>query len=68
MASNFDSVPHANSSSSHRVLAPMEDPSSPFYLHHGETPGVILVSQPLTEDNSHENVLRCQMQAWIYWW
>ena len=51
MVLNFDSVPHANSSSSHHVLAPMEDPSSPFYLHHGQTPGAILVSQPLTEDN-----------------
>ena len=29
----------------------MEDPRSPFFLHHSETPGAILVSQPLTEDN-----------------
>ena len=29
----------------------MEDPCSPFFLHHGESPGTILVSQPLTEDN-----------------
>ena len=40
-----------SSSSFQRELSPMEDPRSPFFLHHGETPGVILASQPLTEDN-----------------
>ena len=29
----------------------MEDPCSPFFLHHGESPSAILVSQPLTKDN-----------------
>ena len=29
----------------------MEDPRSLFFLHHGESPSAILVSQPLTEDN-----------------
>ena len=29
----------------------MEDPRSLFFLHHGESTGAILVSQPLTEDN-----------------
>ena len=29
----------------------MEDPCSPFFLHHGESPSAILVAQPLTEDN-----------------
>jgi len=29
----------------------MKDHSNPFFLHHGETPGAILVSQPLTKDN-----------------
>ncbi|XP_075652458.1 uncharacterized protein LOC142622802 [Castanea sativa] len=29
----------------------MEDPRSPFFLHHGESPGAILVSQSLTKDN-----------------
>ena len=29
----------------------MEDPRSPFFLHHGESPGAILVAQPLIEDN-----------------
>ena len=40
-----------SSSSSQRELSPMEDPRSPFFLHHGETPGAILITQPLTEDN-----------------
>ena len=35
----------------HRELSPMEDSRSPFFLHHGESPGAILVTQPLTEDN-----------------
>ena len=29
----------------------VEDPRSPFFLHHSESPGAILVSQSLTEDN-----------------
>ncbi|KAL4611575.1 hypothetical protein ACB092_08G134700 [Castanea dentata] len=29
----------------------MEDPRSLFFLHHGESPGAILVPQPLIEDN-----------------
>lgn len=29
----------------------LEDPSNPYYLHHAENPGQILVSQPLTGDN-----------------
>ncbi|XP_075633553.1 uncharacterized protein LOC142606025 [Castanea sativa] len=36
---------------SQRELSPMEDPRSPFFLHHGETPSAILVTKPLTEDN-----------------
>jgi hypothetical protein len=27
--------------------------SSPFYLHHGESPGTLLVSQPLVGNNYH---------------
>ncbi|XP_075648676.1 uncharacterized protein LOC142619463 [Castanea sativa] len=46
------STTQANStSSSQRELSPMEDPRSPFFLHHGESPGAILVAQPLTKDN-----------------
>ena len=29
----------------------IEDPLSSFYLHHSVSPGMILVSQPLTGDN-----------------
>ena len=38
-------------STAHRELSPMEDPRSPFFLHHGDTPGAILITQLLTEDN-----------------
>ncbi|XP_075652640.1 uncharacterized protein LOC142623058 [Castanea sativa] len=48
MASNSQ---QASSSISQRELTPKEDPRSPFFLHHGESLGAILVSQPLTEDN-----------------
>ena len=48
MASNPQ---QASSSTSQRELSPMEDPRSLFFLHHGESLGAILVSQPLTEDN-----------------
>ena len=48
MASNIETTSH---SSSQCELSPMEDPPSPFFLHHGESPGAILVAQPLTEDN-----------------
>ena len=40
-----------SSTSSHRELSPMEDPRSPFFLHHGVSPGAILVAQHLTKDN-----------------
>ena len=51
MASNTQATQTGSSSSSQRELTPMEDPRSPFFLHHGETPGAILVTQPLNEDN-----------------
>ncbi|XP_075653928.1 uncharacterized protein LOC142624284 [Castanea sativa] len=38
-------------STAHRELSPMEDSKSPFFLHHGESLGAILVTKPLTEDN-----------------
>ena len=48
MASNTKTT---SSTSSRHELSPMEDPCSPFFLHHGESPGAILVAQALTEDN-----------------
>ena len=51
MASNTQATQIGSSSSSQREPTLMEDQCSPFFLHHGETPGVILVTQPLTEDN-----------------
>ena len=51
MASNTQATQTGSSSSSQRELTPMEDPRSPFFLHHGETLGAILVTQPLNEDN-----------------
>ena len=50
---NQDQTSQTSSSPSvaHRELSPMEDPRSPFFLHHGESPGAILVTQPLTEHN-----------------
>ncbi|XP_060972309.1 uncharacterized protein LOC133038236 [Cannabis sativa] len=35
-----------------RARNPLEDPADPYYLHHGDNPGNVLVSQPLTgQDN-----------------
>ena len=48
MASNTETN---STSSSTRELSPLEDPRSPFFLHHVESLGAILVVQPLTEDN-----------------
>ena len=50
MASNSDPTSTTNSSSRHD-LSPMKDPNSPFFLHHGESPGAILVPHPLVGDN-----------------
>ena len=47
MASNIET----NSTSSPQEISPLEDPQSPFFLHHGQSLGAILVAQPLTEDN-----------------
>ena len=53
MVSELDpsSMASNTNSSTQRELSPLEDPRSPFFLHHGESPGAILVVQPLTEDN-----------------
>ena len=41
MVSTATVTPNSSTSS------PMEDPLSPYFLHHGENPGATLVSQPL---------------------
>ena len=52
MASNTSTDPNpSTNSSSFRVLSPIEDPTSHFFLHHGETPIAILVSQSLKSEN-----------------
>ncbi|XP_061340834.1 uncharacterized protein LOC133287279 [Gastrolobium bilobum] len=47
-----DAIPStdATNSSSH-VRSEVENPSSPFFLHHSDNPGLVLVSQLLTGDN-----------------
>lgn len=37
--------------SSQASIPAWEKPSSPYYLHNGENPGTILVTQPLTKEN-----------------
>ncbi|XP_065620801.1 probable leucine-rich repeat receptor-like protein kinase At1g68400 [Quercus suber] len=61
---NQDQAPSSTTSQSnaHRELSPMEDPRSPFFLHHGESPGAILVTQLLTEDN-YPNWARAMLMA-----
>ena len=61
---NQDQAPSstASQSNAHRELSPMEDPRSLFFLHHGESPGAILVTQLLTEDN-YPNWARAMLMA-----
>ena len=51
MANQDQTSQSSSQSTVHRELSPMEDPRSPFFLHHGESPGAILVTQLLTKDN-----------------
>ena len=51
MANQDQTSSSSSQSIAHRELSPMEDLRSPFFLHHGESPGAILVTQLLTEDN-----------------
>ena len=49
-------VPAASSSHSSSVQvqngkSAIDDPVSPFFLHHSDNPGLVLVSQQLTGDN-----------------
>lgn len=41
----------ANKEKASSSISSDEDPSNPLFFHHSNHPGVILVSQPLTEDN-----------------
>ena len=49
----------ANKEKASSSISSHEDPSNPLFLHHSDHPGVILVSQPLTEDNY--NTWSCAM-------
>ena len=61
---NQDQAPSSTTSQSkaHRELSLMEDPRSPFFLHHGESSGAILGTQLLTEDN-YPNWARAMLMA-----
>ena len=43
---NQDQAPSSTASqlNAHHELSPMEDSRSPFFSHHGESPGAILVT------------------------
>ncbi|XP_073282613.1 uncharacterized protein [Primulina huaijiensis] len=43
----------------------VDDPSSPYFLHHSDNPGLVLVSQPLTGDNftSWSRVMRIALSV-----
>ena len=47
VSTNTDSV----SSTSQTSVPAWEKPSSPYFLHSSENPSLILVNQPLTEEN-----------------
>ena len=47
VAANTDSI----ASTSQTSVPTWEKPSSPYFLHSSENPGLILVNQPLTEEN-----------------
>ncbi|XP_077232566.1 uncharacterized protein LOC143869894 [Tasmannia lanceolata] len=52
--SNVASPTSENLSSPNHSVVPVEgliDPTSPFYIHHSDNPGFVLVSQVLTGDN-----------------
>ena len=42
-----------HSSSATSSMNHCDDSSNPFFLHHGDNPGFILVTQPLSGDNYH---------------
>ncbi|RVW99352.1 Retrovirus-related Pol polyprotein from transposon RE2 [Vitis vinifera] len=44
-------VEHGKHSNPSRTTEPWENSNHPLFLHHSDQPGVVLVSQPLMEDN-----------------
>ncbi|KAL5562639.1 hypothetical protein UlMin_032386 [Ulmus minor] len=45
-------VPNSRESNTSKYgKSTIDEPSSPYFLHHSDGPGLVLVSQPLTRDN-----------------
>ena len=51
MVSSSSSTSSSNSSVPANGRSAIDDSSSPFFLHHLDSPRLVLVSQPLTGDN-----------------
>jgi hypothetical protein len=47
------SIEASSSSSSKNALAPIENSRSPYYLNNGDHPGIRIVLDPLTDDNTN---------------
>ncbi|XP_062088784.1 uncharacterized protein LOC133795348 [Humulus lupulus] len=45
------------------IKNPLEDPSNPYFLHHGDNPGNTLVSQPLTGQDNYTSWSRAMLLA-----
>ena len=43
--------PQGSGSGNNPSQSPIDDRMSPYYLHHSDNPGFVLVSQPLTGEN-----------------
>uniref|UniRef100_A0A2N9ETF6 Reverse transcriptase Ty1/copia-type domain-containing protein n=1 Tax=Fagus sylvatica TaxID=28930 RepID=A0A2N9ETF6_FAGSY len=59
---NFETVSSGSGQANGTHMYLGDDPTSNYYLHHGDSPGAILVSQPLLGDNYH-TWLRSMMMA-----
>ena len=60
----------SSSTSSEQDLALVEDMSNPWYLHHAESPGAMLMSEVLTGENYHAGARSmkkadCKEQIWF---
>ncbi|XP_024020927.1 uncharacterized protein LOC112091466 [Morus notabilis] len=51
LASKFAAPPETAYASTQRSVSTLDDTNSPFFLHGGDNPGLVLVSHPLTESN-----------------